>query len=147
MNVSFTSQDGVTTTLSFTTLLSHKSLTVLYFYPKDNTPGCTRESKDFADMSGEFAKHDCQIIGVSRDSNDSHCEFIKKLWLTFWLISDSNLELHKKFWTRGERSMYGKTYMGTIRSTFLLDKKGTILKERRNIRVPDHVKQVLTTLP
>ncbi len=131
---------------SYEDLLAQKSFTVLYFYPKDNTSGCTIEAGDFRDLAKEFESLDAQIIWVSRDTHKSHCGFVSKQNLNFQLISDTDSTLHNKFQTLGEKSMYGRKYIGTIRSTFLLDSKGTILAERRNVSVSDHAKKVLEKL-
>jgi peroxiredoxin Q/BCP len=129
--------------LEFNELLNQSNYTILYFYPKDNTSGCTLEANEFSWYSKEFEKLGCQIIGVSKDNHTSHCKFISKYDLAFQLISDSDLELHTMFHTLGEKSLYGKKYIGTIRSTFLLDQKGNILYERRNASASNHAKKVL----
>ena len=117
--------------------------TILYFYPKDNTPGCSLEARTFSSLLPEFEQRGVQIIGVSRDSSDSHCSFISKQGLTIGLITDAELTLHRQFAARGEKKNYGKIYEGTIRSTFLLDFKGQILKERRNVKATGHAERVL----
>lgn len=112
-----------------------KKYTLLYFYPKDNTPGCTIESQDFSRLRTEFEAIDVEIFGISKDSDYSHKKFQEKNNLTISLLSDENLELHKQFGTFGEKKNYGKIVEGVIRSTFLLDSKtGKILAEWRNVR-------------
>lgn len=112
-------------TVSFDDLLKQAPYTLLYFYPKDNTPGCTREAIDFSMKQTELTSKGVQVIGVSQDSHASHCSFHEKYGLSVPLISDAEHKLHNddRFRTRGEKSMYGKKYMGTVRSTFLLNPK------------------------
>lgn len=124
-------------------MISASPYTILYFYPKDNTPGCSLEARTFSSLLSEFEQRGVQIIGVSRDSSASHCSFISKQELTIGLITDAELTLHRQFAARGEKKNYGKIYEGTIRSTFLLDSKGQILKERRNVKATGHAERVL----
>jgi peroxiredoxin Q/BCP len=119
---------------------------ILYFYPKDNTSGCTIEAKDFTSLQSEYLKKGYKIIGVSRDSVKSHKNFIAKQELNLLLLSDSNEELVKAFDVFKEKSMYGKKYMGIVRSTFVLDKNGKIVKEMRKIKVKDHAQLLLNEL-
>ena len=116
---------------------------VLYFYPKDNTPGCTTESKDFRDLADEFEKTDTLIFGVSKDSVKSHDKFREKYCLPFPLISDEKGEMIEAYNVWKEKSMYGKTFMGIERTTFLLNKDGVISKVWRKVKVSDHAKEVL----
>lgn len=116
---------------------------VLYFYPKDDTPGCTKESCAFRDAVEDYADLNAVIVGVSKDSLASHEKFIEKYELPFELLSDENLELMKEFGVWKEKSMYGKTFLGVERSTFLIDEKGIIQKEWRKVRVGGHVEKVL----
>ncbi|MBV6274169.1 peroxiredoxin [Alcaligenaceae bacterium CGII-47] len=116
---------------------------VLYFYPKDNTPGCTTESQDFRDLHAQFLALGCQIIGVSRDSLKSHQSFIDKYALPFALISDSDEALCTQFDVIKLKNMYGKQVRGIERSTFLIDKHGTLVQAWRGVRVPDHANEVL----
>lgn len=125
------------------TLLKNSSYTVLYFYPKDNTPGCTIEAKDFTLLQWDFRKLGVQIIGVSKDSAKSHCSFVDKQWLSIGLISDIDTTLAQKFEARGEKKFMGKTYMWVFRNTYLLDNKGTIVYKRENVSVTWHAKEVL----
>jgi peroxiredoxin Q/BCP len=116
---------------------------VLYFYPKDNTPGCTQQAIDFTDKIEEFEKNDTLIFGVSRDDPQSHEHFksIKNLKVT--LLSDEELDVIPKYGVWVEKNMYGKKYMGIERSTFLIDKKGIIKKIWRKVRVKGHIEKVL----
>lgn len=116
---------------------------VLYFYPKDNTPGCTTEGQDFRDSYEEFRKLKTVIFGVSRDSLQSHEGFKDKQCFPFDLISDSDEKLCKLFDVIKEKTLYGKTYLGIERSTFLIDSKGILNKEYRGIKVDGHVAAVL----
>lgn len=139
-----TGQTPTQTTLE--TLLKKAKQTLLYFYPKDNTPGCTLEARDFSTHFKTFLDKWIQVVGVSKDSEKSHCGFIEKQQLTIPLISDPELILHKEFWTRGEKNNYGKISMWTIRSTFLLDQSGKIIKERRNVKTTGHVEKIIKEL-
>jgi peroxiredoxin Q/BCP len=120
--------------------------TLLYFYPKDNTSGCTLEARDFSQFLKNFQDVWVNVIGVSKDGVKSHKKFIQNYKLLIPLISDESLSLHKEFWVLGEKKLYGKSYIGTIRSTFLLDKKWNILKEWRNIQAKWHSENVLKEL-
>ncbi len=115
---------------------------ILYFYPKDNTPGCTQEACDFRDNMNRLTAH-ATVIGVSPDSIASHKKFKEKQNLNFVLLSDPEHKLAEIFGVWGEKSMYGKKYMGIIRSTFLIDETGKIEKEWRDINVKGHVDEVL----
>ncbi len=117
---------------------------ILYFYPKDNTSGCTLESKSFTAYKKEFASKGYTIIGCSRDSVKSHKNFIQKQELDLLLLSDSEEQLVTAFDVLKEKSMYGRTYMGIVRSTFILDEEGNIIKEYRNVKAKGHVEQVLS---
>jgi peroxiredoxin Q/BCP len=119
---------------------------ILYFYPKDDTPGCTIESKDFNKLNNLIIKNNTIVLGISKDSIQSHLKFIKKYKLKFNLLSDENLSLIKKYGVWGKKSFLGKKYMGIIRTTFLINKKGTIHKIWSNVRVKDHAKEVLKEL-
>jgi peroxiredoxin Q/BCP len=129
--------------VSWEELLGQSSYTVLYFYPKDDTPGCTLEAIEFEALAPKFQEFDCQIIGISKDSHSSHCNFMKKHKLNFQLITDDTGALHEQFGTWGQKSMFGKKYMGTLRTTFLLDKSGKIIEERKNVSAKDHAEKVL----
>ena len=115
---------------------------VVFFYPKDNTTGCTREAQDFRDLHAQFLEHGCRIIGVSRDSAASHGRFIAKHDLPFPLIADTDETWCNAFGVLGEKILYGRRYMGLIRSTFLIDAKGVLIAQWRGVRVPGHAAAV-----
>ena len=119
---------------------------VIYFYPRDNTPGCTSEAKDFSKLYKEFKKLDCEVIGISKDNIESHKKFIDKYKIPFQLLSDEKMVVLKKYGVWGEKSMYGKKFMGIKRTTVLIDPKGKILKIWNNVKVTDHAKEVLNFL-
>lgn len=123
-----------------------KKQVVLYFYPKDNTPGCTQESCDFRDFSGKFSKKDAIVIGISADSLKSHDNFKSKFSLPFPLLSDENKEVIKKYGVWKEKSMYGKKYMGIERTTVIINKEGKIAKVYPKVKVTGHVEEVLGSL-
>lgn len=116
---------------------------VLFFYPKDNTPGCTKEGEGFRDQYKKFKKLGAEIFGVSRDSLKSHEKFKDKFDFPFELISDEDEELCQKFDVIKEKNLYGKKHMGIERSTFVIDENGKLLKEWRKVKVPGHVDEVL----
>jgi thioredoxin-dependent peroxiredoxin len=116
---------------------------VLYFYPRDNTPDCTQEGKDFASGYAKFKKMGIEVFGVSGDSIESHQKFKTKMNFPFELISDPDQELCKKFDVMKLKNMYGKKFIGIERSTFLIDAKGKTLKEWRKVKVKGHVDEVL----
>jgi peroxiredoxin Q/BCP len=122
------------------------SKVILYFYPKDNTSGCTVEAKDFTTLQSEYLKKGYKIIGVSRDSVKSHKNFITKQELNLLLLSDINEEMVKAFDVLKEKSMYGRTYMGIVRSTFVLNEEGKIVKEIRKVKVKGHAQLLLNEL-
>lgn len=124
-------------------LLQNSPYTLLYFYPKDDTPGCTMEATDFTRLKSEFADLGIQIIGISRDSEASHTKFCNKHDLGIQLISDESWELHEQYSVIGEKKNYGKVYIGVIRSTFLLDSTWKILHEWRNVKATGHAEKVL----
>ncbi|NJF24171.1 peroxiredoxin [Thermococcus sp. Bubb.Bath] len=117
--------------------------TVLYFYPKDNTPGCTTEAKEFTELIDEFEKLGVQVIGVSRDSPRSHGRFKEKHGLKIKLLSDPNTELHKALGAWGKKKSYGREYEGVIRSTFILNPDGKIVWKKINVRAKGHAAKVL----
>lgn len=125
-------------------LKNHK--TVLYFYPKDNTPGCTQEGQDFRDHYQKFARLGVQIFGVSRDSLKSHENFKAKYEFPFDLISDPDEKLCDIFDVVKMKNMYGKQVRGIERSTFLIDEKGVLRREWRKVKVADHVDDVLNAV-
>lgn len=116
---------------------------ILYFYPKDNTPGCTAESLQFRDLHARFASAGAEIFGISRDSMRSHEGFKSKLGLPFELISDTGEKVCTMFDVIVMKSMYGKKVRGIERSTFVIDAEGKIVKEWRGVKVPGHVDEVL----
>ena len=118
-------------------------IVVLYFYPKDNTPGCTNESKDFGALNDEFSAAGCEIFGISRDSIKSHENFKAKLELPFDLISDTDEVACEAFGVMKLKNMYGKQVRGIERSTFLIDAQGRIAREWRGVKVPGHAEEVL----
>ena len=137
------SKNGEAAELSLQELFSFSEKTLLFFYPKDNTPGCTVENKDFSCMVHEYKELWLTLIWVSKDSVESHQTFIS--WQDLWidLISDPDLTLHKELWAYGEKNNYGKIVTWVIRSTFLFDTNGNILQEWRNVRAKWHAEKVL----
>jgi thioredoxin-dependent peroxiredoxin len=123
-----------------------KKNVVLYFYPKDNTPGCTQESCDFRDMTKLFAKKDAVILGISADSIKSHEGFRDKFSLSFPLLSDETKETIKKYDVWKEKSLYGKTYMGIERTTVVIDKEGKVRKIFPKVKVTGHAEEVLSSI-
>lgn len=119
---------------------------VLYFYPRDNTPGCTQEGKDFAEAYPAFRKLGVPVYGISNDSLAAHEKFSAKFSFPFPLVSDPEKELSQKFGVIKMKSMYGKQFEGIERSTFVIDEKGKIEKEWRKVKVPGHVAEVLAYL-
>jgi len=116
---------------------------VLYFYPKDMTTGCTRESQDFRDLNAAFRKAGARVMGVSRDSLKSHEKFRDKEKLPFDLLSDEEEKLCKLFDVIKEKTLYGRKYLGVERSTFLIDGSGVLRQEWRKVKVPGHAEEVL----
>ena len=116
---------------------------VLYFYPKDDTSGCTREAQDFTALAPEFAKAGVKVVGVSRDPMKSHDKFIGKYALAVPLISDEDGAISNAFGTWVEKSMYGRKYMGMERATYLIGADGRLLKAWRKVKVPGHAEEVL----
>jgi peroxiredoxin Q/BCP len=119
---------------------------VLYFYPRDNTPGCTREAQDFTAALDRLAKLGGAVVGVSRDSIKSHDSFKGKVGIRFPLLSDPNLEVHKAYGAWGTKTMYGKKVEGTIRSTFLIAPDGTVSSAWSGVKVDNHVEKVIAAL-
>lgn len=116
---------------------------IIYFYPKDNTPGCTREGQEFRDLYPQFVDAGADIVGVSRDSVRTHENYKRKHEFPFHLLSDKDESLCKQFDVIKEKKLYGRTHMGIERSTFLLGPDGTLLEEWRKVKVPDHAQMVL----
>ena len=142
-NFSLESDDGGQVTLSE---LRGKRV-VLYFYPKDSTPGCTTQACDFRDMKEDFSAKNTVVLGVSKDSLKSHANFRAKQSLNFPLLSDPELEVHKLYGAWGEKKNYGKTYMGTIRTTVVIDEEGKILNFGGNVRAKGNAQRTLELLP
>lgn len=124
-------------------IFSESEKTLLYFYPKDNTPGCTLENKDFSCLKKNFEEKWIKIVWVSKDSIESHKKFIEKQGIENPLISDTELILHKELWAFWEKNNYWKIVQGVIRSTFLFDSEWNILKEYRNVRATWHAERIL----
>ncbi len=118
---------------------------VLYFYPKDDTPGCTTEACAFRDKIRTFTESDIEIVGISTDTLASHEKFISKYGLPFELLSDSEKEVVKLYGILREKSMFGKTFLGVVRSTFLINPEGEVAKIWRNVKVNGHIDEVLKT--
>lgn len=119
---------------------------VLYFYPKDSTPGCTREACDFRDQFSVFNKHGVEIFGISKDSAKSHTKFKTKYELPFTLLVDDNADVCEAYGVVDKKSMFGKTFLGITRTTFLIDEKGKIAAIWRKVKVTGHVEQILNEL-
>ena len=123
-----------------------KNNVVVYFYPKDDTPGCTLETKDFSKLYKQFKKEKTEVVGISKDSISSHLKFKKKYKVPFQLLSDEDVKVQKKYKVWGMKSFMGRKFKGTIRSTFLIDKNKKVLKSWSNVRVLNHAKEVLAFL-
>ena len=119
---------------------------VIYFYPKDDTPGCTIETNDFNKLLTKFKKLECEIYGISKDSLKSHDKFRDKYKIKFDLLTDEEIKVLKKYKVWRKKKFMGREYMGINRTTFLIDKKGKIIKIWENVKVKDHAKEVLETL-
>ena len=119
---------------------------VLYFYPKDDTPGCTIETNDFNRLLPKFKKLNCEIYGISKDDIKSHYKFKDKYKIRFDLLSDVELGILKKYKVWAKKKFMGREFMGIVRTTFLIDPKGKIVKIWDNVKVKDHAKEVLDTL-
>lgn len=138
-DVTLTGMDGAP--LSLAAFRGNKL--VLYFYPKDDTSGCTREAQDFTGLAGEFEKAGTWILGVSKDDPTKHRKFTEKYELKVSLASDMDGSVCEAFGTWGEKSLYGRKYMGIERATFLIDRDGTVAKVWRKVKVPGHAEDVL----
>ena len=119
---------------------------VMYFYPKDDTPGCTIETNDFNKLLLKFKKLECEVYGISKDNLKSHDKFREKYKIKFNLLADEEIKVLKKYKVWGKKKFMGREFMGIIRATFLIDKKGKIIKIWNNVKVKDHAKEVLETL-
>ena len=140
-NIDVTASDGSTINLA-----SPGKPLVLYFYPKDDTSGCTREAQDFTSLAGNFAKAGAAIVGVSRDPMKKHEKFIDKYELKVPLASDEDGRISDAFGTWVQKSMYGRKYMGMERSTFLIGADGKVLRGWRKVKVPGHAEEVLAAV-
>jgi peroxiredoxin Q/BCP len=119
---------------------------VVYFYPKDSTPGCTQEGRDFSELHAKFRSQNTVIFGVSRDSLASHEKFKAKQGFKFELLSDPDEKLCKQFDVIHEKTLYGRKFMGVVRSTFLIDADGKLRAEWRNVKVKGHAQKVLAAV-
>ena len=137
--MTITSSDG-----SSVNLASPGQPLVFYFYPKDDTSGCTREAQDFTALAGDFRKAGVKVIGVSRDPMKKHDKFIAKYDLAVPLASDEDGRISDAFGTWVQKSMYGRKYMGMERATYLIGADGKVLRSRRKVKVPNHAQEVLT---
>jgi peroxiredoxin Q/BCP len=137
-SITVTASDG-----SNVNLAAPGQLLVLYFYPKDDTSGCTREAQDFTVLAGDYAKANVKVIGISRDPMKSHEKFIGKYSLAVPLVSDEDGRISDAFGTWVEKSMYGRKYMGMERATYLIDADGRVIKAWRKVKVPGHAEEVL----
>jgi len=136
----FTSKDQNGNPISLSDFNGKK--VVLYFYPKDNTPGCTAESCNLRDNYGELQKQGYVVLGISSDDEKSHQKFIEKFQLPFPLIADTDKSVHDAYGTWVEKSMYGRKYMGTARTTFVIDEKGIISDIIDKVKTGDHASQI-----
>ena len=131
---------------NFTLTESLGKYVVLYFYPKDDTPGCTIETNDFNKLYSKFKKLNCEVYGISKDNIKSHDKFREKYKIKFDLLSDEEIKVLKKYKVWAKKKFMGREFMGIVRTTFLIDKKGKTLKVWNNVKVKDHAKEVLETL-
>ena len=132
----------ISTNSKFFELSKIKGGLIIYFYPKDNTPGCTLETKDFSKLYDKFKKLKFEIVGISKDSIKSHMSFKKKYKVPFQLLSDEKIQVQKKYGIWGVKSFMGNKFMGTIRSTVVIF-NGKVIKIWKNVRVKDHAQEVL----
>ena len=119
---------------------------IIYFYPKDDTPGCTIETNDFNKLLPKFEKLNCEVLGISKDNLKSHDKFRDKYKIKFDLLADEEIKVLKKYKVWAKKKFMGREFMGIVRTTFLIDKKGKIIKVWENVKVKDHAKEVLDTL-
>jgi len=140
--IDFTLPDANGRLFNLFNILKEKNV-VLYFYPKDMTPGCTLEACDFRDLNLEFQNLNTLVVGISKDTVAKHQKFAQKYNLPFVLLSDVKLDVCKKYQVIRQKSMFGKSYLGIERSTFVLEKGGKVLKEYRNVKAKNHAKEVL----
>ena len=119
---------------------------IIYFYPKDDTPGCTTETNDFNKLLPKFKKLNCEILGISKDNLNSHEKFKNKYKIKFDLLADEEKKVLKKYKVWAKKKFMGREFLGIVRTTFLIDKKGKILKIWNNVKVNGHAREVLETL-
>ena len=142
----FTVNDSNGNSICLSELNSKGMRVVLYFYPKDSTPGCTVQACDFRDNMQRLAANNVVVLGVSKDSEKSHQNFIEKQSLNFSLLMDEDLELHNKYSVWREKMNYGKTYMGTSRSTFIILPDGKLKYAKYNVKAKGHVERIIEEL-
>ena len=135
-----------TTTKKYSLKDSKGKYLVLYFYPKDDTPGCTIETNEFNKLLSKFKKLDCEVYGISKDNLKSHQKFKGKYKIKFDLLADEELKVVKQYKVWQKKKFMGREFMGVVRTTYLLDKKGKILKVWSNVKAKDHAQEVLETL-
>jgi thioredoxin-dependent peroxiredoxin len=145
MLVTLTRPNSSALAIDFDALLKESPKTLLYFYPRDNTPGCTLEGQDFTRLTPEFAALGIAVIGVSKDDHDSHLHFQSSCGIGIPLIADDG-GLCDKFAVMGSKNMYGKMVFGLLRSTFLLDQSGVVIQEWRSVRATGHAEKILAEL-
>lgn len=142
----FTINDSNGNSICLSNLNSKGKYVVLYFYPKDSTPGCTIQACDFRDNMQRLIANNVVVLGVSKDSEKSHQNFIEKQSLNFSLLMDEDLELHHKYSVWREKMNYGKTYMGTSRSTFIIHPDGKLKYAKYNVKAKGHVERIISEL-
>jgi len=138
--------EGMTAEGKFSSHSLRGTTSILYFYPKDDTPGCTLEACGFRDNLPKFKKLNARVFGVSRDTIKSHAKFASKYELPFTLISDEDGSICERFGTWGEKTLFGKKYMGVERATFLIDADGVIRHIWRKVKVPGHVEDIISKI-
>jgi|TARA_B100001105_G_scaffold136967_1_gene109796 peroxiredoxin Q/BCP len=132
------------TTINLAEILADGQKVILYFYPKDSTPGCTTQACDFRDNFSAFQDAGFRVFGVSKDSAKSHAKFVEKYQLPFELIVDSDIILHRLFGVWREKMNYGKTFLGVSRSSFVIDTDGTLLYAKYNVRAKGHIARLMS---
>jgi peroxiredoxin Q/BCP len=142
----FTTSDSNGNNICLSDLNSKGMYVILYFYPKDSTPGCTIQACDFRDNMQRLSSNKVVVLGVSKDSEKSHQNFIDKQSLNFSLLMDENLEIHNKYLVWREKMNYGKTYMGTSRSTFIIEPNGKLKYAKYNVKAKGHVERIIGEL-
>ena len=142
----FSVKDSEGNLISLSDLSSEGKTVILYFYPKDNTPGCTIQACDFRDNMERLSSKNIIVLGVSKDSEKSHKNFIEKQSLNFSLLMDEDLEIHNKYGVWREKMNYGKTYMGTSRSTFIIESDGKLKFAKYNVKAKGHVDRLIEEL-